>query len=285
VLMIDARNVFRKVTRKIYDFSPEQLRNLTAIVWLYRGEKERFEALLEEYHDNWRSYRRRLDAVADKVTTAVDEFPSAFKGAYLSLEDETEQESHYQQVHDMADASQTVLNAVKSLTDLHQKRDHRLLDTSHAYPKNASDYRKDLQAFRKIAEKGIGDLKRKLEKPVRSKLESKWVETSSVIHEVDQSLRQSSYWSKQVEWLESRFPDHKFVDVEGLCKAVSQTQIETADWSLTPGRYVGVAPEEEDEDFDFEQTMRDIHGELADLNEEAAALAAKIQENFEGLAV
>src|SRR5258705_11190658 len=37
VLMLDARNVYRKVTRKIYDFSPEQMHNLAAIVWLYRG--------------------------------------------------------------------------------------------------------------------------------------------------------------------------------------------------------------------------------------------------------
>jgi len=37
------------------------------------------------------------------------------------------------------------------------------------------------------------------------------------------------------------------------------------------------------EDFDFEQTLRDIHVELADLNKEAVALAAKIQENFEEL--
>ena len=62
-------------------------------------------------------------------------------------------------------------------------------------------------------------------------------------------------------------------------------QIEAADWSLTPGRYVGVAPPEEDEDFDFEQTLRDIHVELADLNKEAVELAAKIQENFEELGI
>ena len=37
------------------------------------------------------------------------------------------------------------------------------------------------------------------------------------------------------------------------------------------------------EDVDFEQTLRDIHVELADLNKEAVALAAKIQENFEEL--
>ena len=61
--------------------------------------------------------------------------------------------------------------------------------------------------------------------------------------------------------------------------------LETHDWSGTPGRYVGVAPEEEDEDFDFEETLREIHLELADLNAEAAELAAKIAENFESLAI
>jgi len=48
---------------------------------------------------------------------------------------------------------------------------------------------------------------------------------------------------------------------------------------------VGVAPEEEDEDFDFEEALRDIHVELKGLNEEAAELAAKIQKNFEELGV
>lgn len=33
------------------------------------------------------------------------------------------------------------------------------------------------------------------------------------------------------------------------------------------------------------QAMRDIHTELADLDKEAAELAARIQENFEGLGV
>ena len=37
VLMIDARNVHRKVTRKIYDFTPEQQKNLAAIVLALSG--------------------------------------------------------------------------------------------------------------------------------------------------------------------------------------------------------------------------------------------------------
>ena len=68
-------------------------------------------------------------------------------------------------------------------------------------------------------------------------------------------------------------------------KLVSRAEIEEADWSLTPGRYVGVAPAEVDEEFDFEQAMRDIHTELADMNREAVELASKIQENFEELGI
>ena len=49
VLMLDARGVYRKVTRKIYDFSPEQLANLTGVVWLYRGQTKHFLDLVKSY--------------------------------------------------------------------------------------------------------------------------------------------------------------------------------------------------------------------------------------------
>ena len=90
---------------------------------------------------------------------------------------------------------------------------------------------------------------------------------------------------RHAHWLQERFPEAKLRDVEGLVKLVGFKELEANDWSLTPGRYVGVAPQEEDEDFDSEETMREIHGELADLNAEAADLAAKIAENFEALIV
>ena len=49
VLMLDARSIYRKVTRAIFDFSPEQQKNIAAIVWLYRGQSERFLRLVESY--------------------------------------------------------------------------------------------------------------------------------------------------------------------------------------------------------------------------------------------
>jgi type I restriction enzyme M protein len=41
----------------------------------------------------------------------------------------------------------------------------------------------------------------------------------------------------------------------------------------------------EDEDFDFEEALRDIHVELEDLNAEAVQLAAMIKKNFEELGI
>src|SRR3990172_959024 len=103
--------------------------------------------------------------------------------------------------------------------------------------------------------------------------------------EAVEQLKAAAYFERQAHWLLSRFPDAKLVAVPGLVKLVDRKDIEAADWSLTPGRYVGVAPPEVDEDFDFEQTLSDIHVELADLNKEAAALAKTIQRNFEGLGI
>ncbi|HED14638.1 MAG TPA: SAM-dependent DNA methyltransferase, partial [Gammaproteobacteria bacterium] len=101
---------------------------------------------------------------------------------------------------------------------------------------------------------------------------------------VDQ-LKQVRYFWKQAHWLTERFPEAKLCDMEGLVKLVDIKEIEANDWSLTPGRYVGVVPEEEDEDFDFEETLREIHVELEDLNTEAVTLAATIKRNFEELAI
>lgn len=98
-----------------------------------------------------------------------------------------------------------------------------------------------------------------------------------------EALRRARYFVRQADWLQERFPDAALRDVEGLVKLVDGAAIAAYDWSLTPGRYVGVAPEEVDENFDFEEALRSIHIDLKGLNEEAAKLAARIVRNFEEL--
>ena len=71
--------------------------------------------------------------------------------------------------------------------------------------------------------------------------------------------------------------------MQGLVKLVDRVELAANDYSLTPGRYVGVAPEVEDDEFDFEEALREIHLELDGLNTEAAELSEVIAKNFEEL--
>jgi type I restriction enzyme M protein len=108
-------------------------------------------------------------------------------------------------------------------------------------------------------------------------------DADEVRKQVVDALKPVRYFHRQAHWLQERFPDAQLCDVPGLVKLVNRDELATNDWTLTPGRYVGVAPEEVDEDFDFEAAIKDIHIELQGLNSEAGELAAKIARNFEEL--
>lgn len=51
VLFIDARNYYTAVDRTLNEWSEWQMKNLNAIVWLYRGEVDKYQKLLDEYSE------------------------------------------------------------------------------------------------------------------------------------------------------------------------------------------------------------------------------------------
>lgn len=298
VLMLDARNVYRKVTRKIYDFTPEQLQNLTAIVWLYRGGTDRFRGLVKSYLDRTiaeaaiiveraAEFRKAYDALADGTSPFFEGLPKDSDLRTLLTERDEAATLCFQSLKDWSGriARERKVKTDPPIADL-QKHLSKLDPLATA----CRDLVKDLDLIFKltarvvdVAEKDagardheswnvrtVGRLEKELEEKRKQTVEQ---------------LKRTAYFERQAHWLLSRFPEGKIADVPGLCRIVTRADIEAADWSLTPGRYVGVAPAEVDEDFDFEQTIRDIHVELADLNSEATVLAGKIQTNFRGLGV
>lgn len=82
--------------------------------------------------------------------------------------------------------------------------------------------------------------------------------------------------AKDNAWFQEHFPKGKYQDVEGLCKVVDLEEVIEQDYSLTPGRYVGVKIDI-DLDFDYKGRMQAIHSELAKLNVEANNLMGQIQ--------
>ena len=275
VLMLDARNVYTKVTRKIYDFSPEQLENLTAIVWLYRGEQDRFLELIESYLQRTLDCAQAAKAPTDAFIAGLDELI----GMLSEIDEETAKA--FELLAQDIRAFEASIEAEDQIWSNAAKDNAGLISAAEKLEpiaESSRDLLKQIDQIFKFVEKQSKNSGRKsLTKLVKELDRQRKV---SVEH-----LKLVRYIFKQAHWLQERFPNAELCDVEGLVKQVGIEEIEANDWSLTPGRYVGVAPEIEDEDFDFEESLRDILIELKGLNEEAVILSARIQKNFEELGI
>lgn len=310
VLMLDARSVYRKVTRKIYDFSPEQQQNLLAIVWLYRGETERFLGLVSQYLRqvvaegqacfDWKNeegetvralpeFVDSINALSDPLSPFLKTLGKAGPHAETLAEFQKEQKLFAEDVQ-----------RFQASTDQAAKQREKAAETNAALNKLVEQFAPLAETSRDLMKQS--DLVYKLGTRLIEICENELSATDSdawasrdVIRARKAAdacrqtaalqLKQVRYFWRQAHWLTERFPEGKLRDVEGLVKLIDKSEVEANDWSLTPGRYVGVAPEEVDEDFDFEETLREIHVELEDLNAEAVELAATIKKNFEELGV
>lgn len=298
VLMIDARNVFRKVTRKIYDFTPEQQQNLAAIVWLYRGQSDRFIALVQEYLEWTLAEAAAIAGKADSFRAAYNALTNAAAPFLKKLPKDAPLPELVKECDNAAKTCFVALDKLDARIAKEWKKpcepkltaQKKLLVGLEELATACRDAVKDIDLVFKVASRVVDAAEKEAaakngdanwNRRDISKLEK---ELDARRKEAVEQIKAAVYFERQAHWLLSRFPDAKLVGVPGLVKLVDRKEIEAADWSLTPGRYVGVALPEVDKDFDFEQALGDIHVELADLNQEAAALAKKIQKNFEELA-
>ena len=118
----------------------------------------------------------------------------------------------------------------------------------------------------------------------------------------DKETKTKAYWQEQIDWLTERFPEGKYTDVIGLCKAakvgvsyeidkkgkqievIEEDSIADQDYSLNAGRYVGVVIEDDGmTEEEFKDTMLSLNSELTALNAEAKELEAQIAENIKAL--
>lgn len=96
-----------------------------------------------------------------------------------------------------------------------------------------------------------------------------------------------AYVVSQREWLVERFPDGKYRDVIGLCKAAElegEDGIIDNDYSLNAGRYVGVVIEDDGMTAEeFRAEMLSLNAQFASLSTEAKALESEIEKNLKEL--
>lgn len=84
VLFIDARNYYTVIDRTLNEWSEWQLKNLNAIVWLYRGEIDKYRQLLEEYRlalDSNDTFESILSKLQEELATLQQESKQAVEVA------------------------------------------------------------------------------------------------------------------------------------------------------------------------------------------------------------
>ena len=334
VLMIDARNIFRKVTRKIYDFSQEQLQNILSIIWLYRGENKRFHHLVVNYisatlNEAAQSIDPALayETVFAKLNKALQPFlatlPKDLPAATITAQAGGKQAETVNPVRELRPkslppaSSMAFSNGVKELADCLKEYTNESQAFTKLSQEKSAWWKKQNKDTINLTEafKGLEPLAEENNKLIKeaelmyrlanrlidvclntcnAKESDKWnareianlkKQTEETRDATVNQLKLVRYLYHQAQWLVGRFPEGKLRDVEGLVKMVDKADLKENDWSLTPGRYVGVAPEEEDPDFDFGETMRTIHTELGNLNTQAAEMAKKISQNFKNLGI
>ena len=79
--------------------------------------------------------------------------------------------------------------------------------------------------------------------------------------------------------IQKYFPDLKYRDVEGLCKVATIEEMRAQNYSLSPGRYVGIETSSMDIS-DFKNILTKMYKELEKLNEKSKELEEKISENL-----
>ncbi len=84
VLFIDARNYYTVVDRTLNEWSEWQLKNMNAIVWLYRGEIDKYKELIDKYHTALNSnkpFAECLQELSDKLKALREEAKKAVEEA------------------------------------------------------------------------------------------------------------------------------------------------------------------------------------------------------------
>jgi len=293
VLMLDARKIYRKVTSKVNDFSPEQLQNLICIVNLYRGNTKKFEATVK-------SYLQTSADLAKQTAQATSELQKQLQKAFKTVGDFA---TKYAKENKEAKAFTDALNIEE--TAIIYEQQNMLVRAALVAAPDLEEIANLCRNLRKPQDKLIKKLLDAINSAVKDyqlnkikdwkelNVQTQFIASLKILQqqlsgnpneEEPGLLHETEYYYKQAHWLTSRFPEGVYTNVEGLCKVVGQAEIEARDWSLSPGRYVGVDTATND-DFDYEKRLNEIHIELEGLNEEAVALANAISENYKELAI
>ncbi len=283
-LFIDARKIFNQVTRAHREFTYAQLQNIAAIVWLYRGEKDKFLALRQQYQNAATAWHKGgISETGEGILTKGEQYQALqnyeqavvialqqFAQNTLTWLDATQLET------DAAEALKNNIDFVKNLekmTKITDFQDKKALNDLYKIAEEAASFIEKTLKPNKDKTFGKADIKTTLR--LLADARKRWAFVTDRV----------AYFEIQLAWLDTRFPDAEWCDVEGLCKIADLAEMQAQGFSLNPGRYVGVAIEDDGMTaVEFQGFLQNQANVLQNLHQEAQNLHLDIEKDLFSLA-
>ncbi len=276
ILFIDARNIFTQIDRAHREFTEEQVQNIAIISQLHRGERYKFVSLIDAYFDKGMEKLAENKASVEPVSAQLLEVlnDTAGKQAVGELVKQWAGLKTLETRHDQYAKA----FAKESSIDKKNKAQHQLREAFDPFFAALHEGLKKLDKIVRHHEKQQAEAAKAEGK--RGGVDRKTKALKEVLEALHDEVKTAESYFRHIHWLQERFPRAEYEDVTGLCKLATPADVKEQDYSLNPGRYVGVVIEEDGKtEEEFVSELLAMKDELTGLNEAARGLEQVIAGN------
>jgi type I restriction enzyme M protein len=281
ILFIDTRNIFTQIDRAHREFSEEQIQDIAIISQLHKGRRETFVQLIDRYFaagmERLIESKTRVEPISGQLLEVLDD--DAGKQAvgdlvkqWASLNKLQTRYEQYGQKHAGEKAVEAKNKAQRQLRESFDPFFIALHEGVKELDKTVRHHEK-AQAERAQADGKRGSADRKI-KALKTALEA-----------LHKEVKNAENFYRHIHWLQERFSTAEYEDVIGLCKLASPAEVKEQDYSLNPGRYVGVVVEEDGKtEEEFIEEILSVNNEIESLSTLVRQLDGAIGANIKLLA-
>jgi type I restriction enzyme M protein len=277
ILFIDARNIFTQIDRAHREFSDAQVQNIAMISALHRGKRESFIRLIDHYFEKGMETlvegQQQVAPVSKQLKAVLDgnrgkAAAADLKKTWSALK---KLQNRYGQYLEKS-STQTAIGRKNQAQHTLHRAFVPFFESLHQCMKQVDQKVRDHE--QKMAKKAKAEGKRNtVARPVKA--------LKAALQGMHSLVEASESYCKHILWLQERFPKAQYEDVTGLCKLATPQEVKEQDYSLNPGRYVGVVIEEDGKtEAEFVDELLAMNRELSSLNKEARKLEKTIHHNM-----
>ena len=280
ILFIDARNIFTQLTRSLRELSDEQVQNIAIISKLHRGQSDEFVRLIDGYFAagvaRLAKSQPHIQPLSEQLLDLLQEAEGreavqVLREQWVELKPLQDAYAAYQAKH---------LNEAE--VDAKNQAQHALRETFDPFFATLHANLKRLDKAVRQHEKRLTEAAKAEGKRASTDRETKTLKTA--LENLHGEVKGAEIYFQHIHWLQERFPAAQYEDVTGLCKLATPEDIREQEYSLNPGRYVGVVIEEDGKsEEEFIEGLLTKNDELTRLNGEARELEAVINHNIRQL--